>query len=342
MENSKYYIQHKGKVISTDKKHKLVMAVALNSQKKYKEGIIRCIVNRKGNLMDGSIDRSEIHLLKGKSLYKFDIGEKIKIKNEKEVIDKINNNHLDFLGLEDPDLWFDKKNKLLHLYFTIPLLSKDKNKKSKIHLGHAVGKNLNSLIMKNPVLLADSTGGAKELSIAPINKKGVRLNLVESSDKIKEEHYSTVRVAIAKDMNGPWKFGKTAFHPAEHPIRWIGGHASPGPFFSRNFINVGEGKLLGIMNGCEANKMRQGKKIFGTFSVGLFIYDYEKGIIDWISKKPFLDDSKNKKRKITFASQFVETGKGKGVLYAHVDDSFVRAYTLEAKKLRELLPSKYQ
>jgi len=35
---------------------------------------------------------------------------------------------------------------------------------------------------------------------------------------------------------------------------------------------------------------------------------------------PFIRDSEA--RNITFASAFVETGKGEGILYAHIDDSF--------------------
>lgn len=91
------------------------------------------------------------------------------------------------------------------------------------------------------------------------------------------------------------------------------------------------------MNGREANQ-RVGKEIkYGTFSVGLFIYDYENGKIDWVSPEPFIQDSQA--RTITFASQFVWQGKGSGILYAHVDDSFVRAYTLDAEEIKSLLPS---
>ena len=95
------------------------------------------------------------------------------------------------------------------------------------------------------------------------------------------------------------------------------------------------------MNGCVANKKVRGKTKYGTFSVGLFIYDYERGKIDWVSPKPFIQDSQaGKIRAITFASQFVETKKGEGILYAHVDDSFVRAYKLNAKSIESLLPEK--
>ena len=80
----------------------------------------------------------------------------------------------------------------------------------------------------------------------------------------------------------------------------------------------------------------------GTFSIGLFIYDYEQGKVDWVSSDPFIQDSeagKGGNRAITFASQFVETNPGEGILYAHVDDSFVRAYTLKADLLKSILPT---
>jgi len=38
----------------------------------------------------------------------------------------------------------------------------------------------------------------------------------------------------------------------------------------------------------------------------------------------------------------VETSSGKGILYAHVDDSFVRAYTLNASKIKKLIPKKFK
>jgi hypothetical protein len=98
---------------------------------------------------------------------------------------------------------------------------------------------------------------------------------------------------------------------------------------------VGKEKLLGVINGREANQKIGEEVKYGMFSIGLFIYDYENGKIDWISPKPFIQDSEAKT--ITFASQFVETNVGEGILYAHVDDSFVRAYTLYAEGIRALL-----
>ncbi|OHB10636.1 MAG: hypothetical protein A3H60_00995 [Candidatus Zambryskibacteria bacterium RIFCSPLOWO2_02_FULL_44_12b] len=338
----KLYTEHEGRVVSADSRFKHVMAVALDPRTQYREGVIRCITSREGDIaMKGTIDRSELHKVKGESFEFYEVGEKLNIKNESEIIEEISDKGFECIGFEDPDIWIDGKTDLMHLYFTLPIINEAEGDKSKIHLGHAVGKNLNSLEMTMPVLMADERGGAKELAVAPPNRQGVRYNLVESTDKVGDTTYSVVRVAIAEDMGGPWRFGEIAFHPAEHSLSWIAGHASPGPLFSKNFIDIGDGKLLGIMNGCVANKKIGGKTKYGTFSVGLFIYDYENGEIDWVSSEPLVQDSeagKGRNRAITFASQFVETGEGEGILYAHVDDSFVRAYTLRADLLKEILP----
>lgn len=338
------YTQHPGKVVNTNAKYTHVMAIALDPRTDYKEGVIRCITSREGDVTkSGYIDRSELHKATGISLENFEIGGKLEIKNEEEIIEELMNsnlvaskNNLECIGLEDPDIWIDEKTNLLHLYFTLPMIDKLDHHNNQIHLGHAVGKDLDSLTMTAPALKADKIGGAKELSVAPLNKGGFRYNLVESSKKESDFTYSVVRLAIAADMGQPWKFGEIVFHPKEANIPWIGGHASPGPLFSENFIDVGKGKRLGVMNGREANR-RVGKEIhYGMFSVGLFIYDYENGRIDWVSPEPFIQDSEAKT--ITFASQFVETGKGEGILYAHVDDSFVRAYTLNALEIKKLIP----
>lgn len=332
----KAYTEHQGRVINTDNKFSHVMAIALDPRTNYTEGVIRCITSREGDVtVKGYVDRSALHKITGSTLESFEIGEKLNIKNEREVIEKLKGD-LDFIGLEDPDIWIDDRNDLMHLYFTLPLINKTEDSESKIHLGHAVGKNLDSLEMTDPVLLSDSTGGAKELSVAPLNKKGVRLNLVESSKKEVDFTYSVVRIAIAKDMGKQWEFGEILFHPKEHGIPWIGGHASPGPLLPKSFLDIGEGKMVGIINGREANTKVGNETKYGMFSVGLFIYDYENGKIDWVSPEPLIQDTEA--ITITFASQFIEIAPGEGILCAHVDDSFVRAYTLKAEEIKTLLP----
>jgi len=340
---SKSYIQHEGRVISTDKKFTHVMAIALDPRTQYKDGVIRCITSREGDVtVKGYVDRSELYKVKGNSLEHFEIGERLIIKNEKEIIDSLIPEGWDFIGLEDPDIWIDPVTDLMHLYFTIPIKPSakmhDDGEKIKVHLGHAVGKDLDSLEMTMPVLTDTVKLSAKEVSITPLNSRGLRYNLVESRDRQTNATYSIIKIAVAEDMGKPWKYGDTVFHPKEWNIPWIGGHASPGPLFSKNFIDVGEGKLLGVINGREADQKIGGETKYGMFSVGLFIYDYENGKIDWVSSEPLIQDSEA--ITITFASQFVETGQGEGILYAHVDDSFVRAYTLKAEDLKTLLPDK--
>lgn len=337
---NKAYTQHQGKVIETSSTYPLVMAIALDPRTNYKEGVLRCITHRDGDVMiKGYTDKSELHKVKGDSLEHYEIGGKINIKGEREVVNSLMKPGLDFIGLEDPDIWIDENTDLMHLYFTIPLICNDKTMPhtSNVHLGHAVGRNLDSLVMTEPALLADSEGRyAKEVSIAPLNSKGIRFNLVESCTREKGVKYSTVRVAIAEDMGKPWKFGETAFNPVEHNIPWIAHHASPGPLFPESFIDVGKGKRLGVLNGREKSIINGEITHYKMFSVGLFIYDYENGKIDWVSPEPLIQDSEAKT--ITFASQFVETVKGEGILYTHVDDSFVRAYTLKAEDIKKLLP----
>lgn len=330
------YIQKEGRALQADGEFKHIMAVALNPASNYTEGVVRCIVSREGDVeKHGYIDRSELRRVTRDGSGNFTVHDRVLIKDEELVVQGLLTESLDFIGLEDPDIWVDEVTNIIHLYFTLPLL--DKNwENSKIHLGHAEGADLQSLVMTTPVLLADVVGGAKEVAFAPKNSRGVYYHLVESSVKEDDFTYSTIRQAIALDMGKGWQFGETLFHPKAAGIPWAGGHASPGPLFPRTFIDVGEGKLVGVMNGREANRMVEGEIVYGVFSVGLFIYDHEKGKIDWVSQVPFIQDTEAVT--ITFASQFVETETGKGVLYAHVDDSFIRAYELNAEGIQALLP----
>lgn len=335
--NNQVYIEHSGKVAEAGERFEHVMAITLDPRSNYKTGVIRSILSREGDIfVSDSLDRSALYKISGNDLEHFDIGEKLFLKNQEEVLNSMGEEDKDFIGFEDPDIWIDPNTDLMHLYFTIPF--KYKNKKGySVSLGHAVGSSLDSLEMTQPVLVDNGHNSAKEVSIAPLNSKGFRYNLIESSDYINGEHYSTVRQAIAKDMGKSWEYGEVVFHPAEHNIAWLGGHASPGPLFSKDFINVGENKLAGILNGREADTFIDGKNVArGVFAVGFFIYDYELGKIDWVSPKPVIIDSEA--RNITFASQFVETRYSEGILYAHIDDSFVRAYTLSADKIKSLLP----
>jgi len=58
--------------------------------------------------------------------------------------------------------------------------------------------------------------------------------------------------------------------------------------------------------------------------------------ISWVSEEPLFEDPDA--TTITFASDFIQTSKNFGILYCHVNDSFVRGYKVNLKGLRKLLP----
>jgi hypothetical protein len=333
------YIQNKGKVISKNSQFKHVMALCLNTKTNHRNGLLRCITSRKGNVKyKGFVDKSKLFIANQKSLRKYKITKKLKIEKHKKIIRSLGGKNWEFLGLEDPDIWHDTKNDLIHVYFTIPYKN-HLQKKTIINLGHAVGRTLNSLRMTPPVLTGSKDskdGGAKELSIVPVNKCGLRYNLIESSKLVHGTRYSVVQIAVAEDMGSSWEYGDILFNPGDENLSWIAGHASPGPLLPKSFINIGKNKRVGVINGREKNQKFNGKTEYGQFSVGLFIYDYQKGKIDWVSSEPLISDTDA--QTITFASEFVQTKNNEGILYAHVDDSFVRAYTLFADKIKKKLP----
>lgn len=341
-----FYTQHDGKVVDPKGKFTHVMAISLNPKTEYRDGLIRCITSREGGAQEtavhGQTDRSALYKLGGTFPDFYEIQEEIHFQNEASVMQDLVEDGLEFIGFEDPDIWVDDTG-LLHVYFTIPFLDPSGQKKAKIHLGHAVGEDLGHLEMTQPTLLVGTDERAKEVSIAPLNSVGFRYNLIESSERIGGTNYSVVRQAIARDMGQSWQFGDIVLHPKDIGLTWIAGHASPGPLLPETFLNVGVERRVGIMNGCEANKIINGEKVYGTFAVGLFVYNFEEGKIEWVSPEPLIQDTEvSKIRAITFASQFIETTAGEGILYAHVNDSFVRAYTLKTEGMRSLLPREYQ
>jgi hypothetical protein len=325
-----------GRAVDTRGRFRHVMALALNPATGFEDGVIRCITDREGSVdVSGFVDHSQLYRVARKDAHQYEICEPLVIENEDRIIGPLLPDGFEFLGLEDPDLHEDGKG-ALHLYCTIPLISRSTGH-SRIYLGHACGPSLSELCMQEPVLMS-SENSAKEVSLAPASSDGVHRHLIESSAPgTGYTAYSTVRVAKARTPGGPWEFGETIFHPGMNEIPWIGGHASPGPLLPQAFVDVGEGRLLGFLNGREHDRVRGEQVAFGTFAVGLFIYDYERGEINWISPVPVIEDGEAET--ITFASQFVEASPGEGILYAHVDDSFVRAYAVTADALKAILNS---
>lgn len=326
------------KILAANKNFNHVIALTLDKSSRYKHGFVRCINSREGDVtVKGYIDHSKIYHVVGRPPHDYKIVDELVMKGEKETLNLLVDEGWECIGFEDPDIYYDETDKLYHLYFTIPLKPIDKSVRArmKIHLGHAQGADLHSLKMTSPVLYSDQDKYAKEVSIAPKNSYGYRINLIESRNIVDGVSYSVVQTVKANSLSGPWEYKKIVFHPKEHKISWIGGHASPGPLFPKKFIDVGKNKLLGLINGREANKVINGKVVYGVFSVGLFVYDFELGKIDWVSDKPFIQDSKA--TTITFASQFIQTKKDKGIIYAHIDDSFIRAYEVTVESINKYL-----
>ena len=91
------------------------------------------------------------------------------------------------------------------------------------------------------------------------------------------------------------------------------------------------------MNGREPTGIEQDVAIYRKFRPGLFLYDPTEKRIEWIDRQPLLEDPSAST--ITFASELVTLNEKEAILYAHPNDSFVRAYKLDIQKIQERLQS---
>jgi hypothetical protein len=316
-----------------------IMALHLDPRGAGDVGVIRCIVDRTGDVgVSGYIDRSQIHTVEMSSFCQAHQGPELDIANTDAVVSRLAGDEThDFLGLEDPNIWCEPDDEIIHLYSSIPFIEHYSGD-LQIYLGHAEGPDVHSLTMTEPVLgpVSGGHGGAKEVAIAPRSSDGVRYNLVESSLPQEGANYSVLRTAVAPTLRGPWEYGGLELHPGEDGYDWCGGHVSPGPFLPKSFLDVGEDLVVGLLNGRQVSHLVGDRTVYGEFSIGLMIYDYERGSIEWFSEEPFIRDPDA--RTITFASAFQSPDSGRGVIYAHVDDSYVRAYLVDPDALLSFLP----
>jgi len=307
-----------------------IMALHFDPRGDYQRGILRCIVSREGQVTTpGFVDTSRVHVVEMRTPSRGHVGPELDIDDAHDVVAGLPEyEHNEFLGFEDPNLWCDREAGRLHFYCTIPFFDCHSGELS-MYLGHAEGPDIESLRMTDPVLEPDPGAhrGAKEVAIAPQSEDGVRFNLVESNDIVDGTMYSVLRTAVAPDLGGPWEYGDIALHPMDYEHEWIAGHVSPGPLLPREFCDVGPDRLVGLLNGRD----RGGPNDFGRFTVGLMVYNYEEADIEWVSSEPLIDDPDA--AVITFASAFRVTGPGEGIVYAHVDDSTVRAYHVDAERV---------
>jgi hypothetical protein len=319
------------------------MSLHFDPQGDYERGIVRCIVKREGDVTEpGFVDTSRVHVVAMESAYEGRVREELSIEGAQDVISaRPEYATSQFLGFEDPNLWCDLETMTLHFYCTLPFLDRHTGDIA-VYLGHAEGKGLDSLAMTEPVLKPDpgSHRGAKEVAIAPCSRDGVRYNLVESDDIVDGTMYSVLRTAVAPDLSGPWEYDGIALHPQDFDLDWCAGHVSPGPLLPQSFVDVGDDRRVGLLNGRERLEYPDDNSVSGTFAVGLLVYDYQEGTVLRVADRPLFSDPEAEL--ITFASAFRRTGPDEGLIYAHVDDSSIRAYRVDATALTGHVPSRDQ
>ncbi len=135
--------QHSEKVVE-DSRFLHTMALSLNPLN-HDEGVIRCILDRQGDLVGGAlIDTSQLYKVKSTNgLEHFAITDRLIIQGLEEIVNSLTKDGWKFIGLEDPDIIVDGDT---HLFFTIAFSNKD-GTDYRVYLGHAAGQNLDSMVM---------------------------------------------------------------------------------------------------------------------------------------------------------------------------------------------------
>jgi len=323
-------------VFGTANAKQRVMALAVDKKSKDPYlGIAREITESKGHPdMPGFLDKSKLIIIKSNDLLSWEKLADLNINGINQIINELDKDWMDFIGLEDPDIWNESGTK--HVYFTIAYRLKNSYGYA-IHLGHAQGKTLDSLIATIPVLSANISEGKvergfKEVAISPLKNKNCWLMLNESGRGIGK---TTITVSSTGDLGKPWKFIKTVMDPKDTKYEWCQGDLSPVVIFDPNFIKY-DNLLVGLINGRAPDQIVERKRMYGKFRPGLILFNPKNGEIPWIASEPLLEDPDA--TTITFASDFIQTNKNEGILYCHVNDSFVRAYKINSKELKKLLP----
>ncbi|MBD3252818.1 hypothetical protein GF386_03745 [Candidatus Pacearchaeota archaeon] len=323
-----------GSVSQKDGKRYMALCIdksTVNNSMKY--GVAREITESEGSVdTPGFVDKSKLIIVKSKDLLNWEKVSDLKIRGIDRIIKKINPENFYFIGIEDPDVYNEKGK---HLYFTIAFRNRDaKFPFFNVFLGHAFGKTFDDLEATNPVLGPEKNlWGSKEICFSPLRTDN-KIHLVESMSEKGDNEKSLVLIYAVKQKKEKFHYFKIAFEPSRSNYSWCKGYGSPVRIFPKSFIN--HRHYVGVMNGREKDKRIKGKYVYGKFRPGLFLFNPVTGEIPWVAKRPLFEDPDA--RTITFASEFVQTGKNSGVLYAHPNDSFVRAYKIDAIELKKKLP----
>jgi hypothetical protein len=323
-----------------DGKRYMALCVDPSSKNPYR-GIARQVTERVGNVdIPGYTDRSRLLIVKSQDLLKWDIVGDLRIDGIDEVLEKLGGADKEFIGLEDPDILIDE-NGTKHVYFTIPFKHKTNSVndvvKYDVYVGHAEGRSLDHLVSTDPVLgkVNGEIVGFKEICPIPSTNANYRTLLAETFvSRTQEKGFSAIGLARTKTLEGKWTYQKLVHNPETENKEWCAGHSSPCRIFDPSFLKQGR-YLVGIMNGREPTKVIDSQKIYGKFRPGLFLFDSNSGNIVWVDDNHLLEDPIA--TTITFASDLVYLNDSEAILYAHPNDSFVRAYKINKSRLKKYL-----
>jgi hypothetical protein len=307
-------------------------------------GLARHVTKRIGDVDAlGYTDKSKLVIVKSANLLKWEIIRDLEIKGIEGIVETLEGEGKEFLGLEDPDVLTDEKGNK-HVYFTIPFrietTSLNDTDRYEICVGHAEGKGLDKLKATKPVLagINNEIRGFKEICLVPSlsdSDVGYKFFLAETFVARPTGGFSAIGIVRAESFGGRWAYEKLVHNPEEEKRKWCAGYSSPCRIFNPSLLRHGR-LMVGIMNGREPTEVINGSRRYGKFRPGLFLYNPKTGEIPWVAPEPLFKDPDA--TTITFASELVPFDSEHGLLYAHPNDSFVRAYRLNYERIKKMLP----
>jgi len=300
-------------------------------------GLARQVITREGSEnVPGFLDLSKLVIVESEDLLKWQVVGDLKIKGIEKVVENFQKDTTRFIGLEDPDILLDEYG-VLHVYFTIAYRYLEKEEYD-IFLGHAFGKSLEKLNATNPLLgpIEEEFMGFKEIAFSEKSTVRYYFNLVEAVRKREAFGDSVIACVRADRLGSGWNFEKISFYPEKSGSPWCNGHASPCRILPKEVINLNKRLRVLLINGREKNRIIDGKRRYGKFRPGLALYNTETGEIPWVDFKHLIEDPKA--TTITFASDIFALDREHILVYAHVNDSFVRVYRIELGAIKERLP----
>lgn len=314
----------------------MALCVDPTSKKPYR-GLARQVIDREGTQdVAGYLDTSKLVKIESDDLLNWTVVGGLQMRSIDDEIEKLQTDKLRFLGLEDADIIRDEKGSL-HVYFTIAYKIIGRIACA-VYLGHATGRDLDSLVARTPLLgPLPEIDGFKELAASPENN-GKHYHLTEIMIDKEDEDTSAIAAVRAEKWNSNWTFEHVALHPKQQKYDWCAGYASPCRILSREALKAPPNLNVLIFNGRETALIRNKQKIYRKFRPGLALYNPSTGTIPWVDSAPLFEDPAA--TTITFASDVIPYDKEHCLIYAHPNDSFVRAYKVSYDAIRARLPKK--